>query len=120
MYDIIALPSRVVWPIVVLSILYVVAEDLLTRQLTLFRLSLIVVFGFFHGAEAASALQAIGVPAARLLSATLSFNGGVVGGELSALAASWLLVAVIKGRLRRIRMVRLKADTTTGARSVRL
>jgi HupE / UreJ protein len=99
MYDIIALPSRMVWPIVVLSIIYVVAEDLLTKQLTPWRLSLIVVFGFFHGAEVANALQAVGAPPARLLSATLSFTAGVVGGELSVLAASWLLVAAINGRL---------------------
>jgi hypothetical protein len=98
MYDIIALPSRMVWPIVVLSIIYVAAEDLLTRQLTPWRLSLIVVFGFFHGAEVGNALQAVGAPPARLLSATLSFNAGVVGGELSALAASWLVVAAVNSR----------------------
>jgi hypothetical protein len=99
MSDIIAVPSRVVWPIVVLSIVYVAVEDLLTRKLTAWRLSLIAVFGFFHGAEVADALQAMGAPPARLLSATLSFNAGVVGGELSALAASWLLVAAVSRRL---------------------
>ena len=98
MYDIIAVPSRMVWPIVVLSIVYVVIENLMTRRLTAWLLSLIFVFGLFHGIEAAAALRAVGASPARLLSATLSFSAGVVGGELSALAASWLLVAAINSR----------------------
>ena len=98
MYGVIALPERAVWPIVVVSIGYVVVENLVTRRLTPWRLILILVIGLFHGSQIAGTLRALGALPARLLSATLSFNAGVVGGELSALAAAFFLVAAATRR----------------------
>ena len=56
-------------------------------------------FGLFHGADAAGALRALGAPPAQLLPATVAFNAGILGGELSALAAICLIVLAVMRRL---------------------
>jgi HupE / UreJ protein len=97
-YGILHVPPRLVEQIVVLSIVYVVVENLVTRKLTLWRLALVLAFGVFHGAAVAGAFNALSAPPAGLFSALFWFNGGVVAGELSALVAAWLIAAILARR----------------------
>src|SRR5262245_57745778 len=59
---ILAATGRAVWPVIALSIGYVVIESLLTREVTRWRLTFIGVFGLFHGAQIAGAFSELGAP----------------------------------------------------------
>lgn len=99
-----AMPARVIPPVIVLSIVYVVTEGLLTRRLTPLRILLIGVFGFFHGAGLAGALNTLSAPPSAFVTALLAFALGAGLAEL--------VVAVVVSGFRRTRMSRLKPAPT--------
>ena len=92
MYGIVSLPSRVVEPLIALSIAYVAIENLVTRELKPWRLALVFMFGLLHGLGFAGVLRELGLPRDEFLTALLTFNLGVEGGQLTIIAAA--LVAV--------------------------
>ena len=49
MYEIVSIPSRIVEPLIALSIAYVAVENVLTNQLKPWRLALVFGFGLLHG-----------------------------------------------------------------------
>jgi hypothetical protein len=49
MYGIVSLPSRIVEPLIALSIAYVAIENVLTRELKPWRIALVFMFGLLHG-----------------------------------------------------------------------
>src|SRR5262249_25622395 len=57
MYGIVSLPSRVVEPLIALSIAYVAVENLITRELKPWRLALVFSFGLLHGMGFAGVLK---------------------------------------------------------------
>jgi hypothetical protein len=93
MYGILSLPSRIVEPLIALSIAYVAIENLLTRELKPWRLALVFMFGLLHGLGFAGVLRELGLPRDEFLTALLTFNLGVEGGQLTIIAAA--LVAVL-------------------------
>ena len=80
MYGIVSLPSRIVEPLIALSIAYVAIENLMTRELKPWRLALVFMFGLLHGLGFAGVLRELGLPRGEFLTALLSFNLGVEGG----------------------------------------
>ena len=95
MYGIVSLPSRVVEPLIALSIAYVAVENLFTRDLKPWRLALVFMFGLLHGLGFAGVLRELGLPRDEFLTALLTFNLGVEGGQLTIIAAAMLVVAPI-------------------------
>ena len=90
--------SRVIWPVVALSVAYVVVESLLTRKVTPGRLAFIFLFGLFHGAQLTSALSAVGTPPAQFAVASAAFAAAVITAEGAAMLAALVTVRAIRHR----------------------
>lgn len=94
-YGLLSLPSRIVEPLIALSIAYVAIENLVTRELKPWRLALVFTFGLLHGMGFAGVLRDLGLPRDEFLTALLTFNVGVEGGQLTVIAVALLLVAPV-------------------------
>jgi hypothetical protein len=92
-YGIVSLPSRIVEPLIALSIAYVAIENLVTRELKPWRLVLVFLFGLLHGLGFAGVLEDLGLPREEFLTALLTFNLGVEGGQLTVIAAALAVAA---------------------------
>jgi hypothetical protein len=92
MYGLIRLPSSVVEPLIAISIAYVAIENLFLSELKSWRIALVFCFGLLHGMGFAGALAELGLPRSEFLTALLSFNVGVEAGQLTVIAAAFLLV----------------------------
>jgi hypothetical protein len=92
-YGLVSLPSRIVEPLIALSIAYVAIENLVTRELKPWRLALVFTFGLLHGLGFAGVLRELGLPREEFLTALVTFNLGVEGGQLTVIAAALLLAA---------------------------
>ena len=93
MYGVVALPSRIVEPLIALSIAYVAIENLFTREVKPWRLALVFAFGLLHGMGFAGVLSDLGLPRGEFVTALLSFNVGVEAGQLTVLAIAAAAVA---------------------------
>ena len=94
MYGLVALPARVVEPMIAVSIAYVAIENLLTNELKPWRIALVFSFGLLHGMGFAGVLRDVGLQRIpQFLTALLSFNVGVEAGQLSVIAIAFALVA---------------------------
>ena len=89
---VIALPARVVEPLIALSIAYVAIENLVTRRLTPWRPALVFAFGLLHGLGFAGVLAELGLPETNRILALVSFNLGIEAGQLSVVALAYGLV----------------------------
>jgi HupE / UreJ protein len=106
-YGVLRLPSRVVEPLIALSIVYVAVENLVTERLRSWRIALVFAFGLLHGLGFAGALEALGLPEGERLLSLLSFNVGVELGQLAVvLPASGLLALATRSGIPRARIVR--------------
>lgn len=97
MKSLIVAPSAVVEPIIALSILFVVIENLLLTELKPWRILLVFMFGLIHGMGFASSLNEIGLPRNKFLVSILSFNVGVELGQISIILAVFLLIVLPLG-----------------------
>ena len=95
-YGILSLPSRIVEPLIALSIAYVAIENLVTRELKPWRLALVFMFGLLHGLGFAGVLRELGLPRDEFLTALLTFNLGVEGGQLTVIAAAMLAACAVR------------------------
>jgi hydrogenase/urease accessory protein HupE len=93
MWGLVALPAKVVEPMIAVSIAYVAIENLLTAELKPWRLALVFSFGLLHGMGFAGVLKDVGLPKSQFLPALISFNVGVEAGQLSVIAIAFLFVA---------------------------
>jgi hydrogenase/urease accessory protein HupE len=92
MLGIVSLPSRVVEPLIALSIAYVAVENLFTTELKPWRGALVFLFGLLHGLGFAGVLGELGVPPGQFTIALVSFNAGVEIGQLAVIALAMLAV----------------------------
>jgi len=83
------LPSRIVEPLIALSIVYVAAENLVTTELKPWRIALVFAFGLLHGMGFAGVLSELGLPRSERLTGLVSFNLGVEGGQLAVIALAF-------------------------------
>jgi hydrogenase/urease accessory protein HupE len=91
--DIVRIPSSIIEPAIAASIVYVAAENFLSRDIER-RWRDTFGFGLIHGFGFASALQEFGLPRSALVPALASFNIGV---EIGQIAIVSLIVPVLLG-----------------------
>lgn len=91
-YGYISLPSEIVEPLIALSIAYVGIENLLTKELHLWRSIVVFLFGLLHGMGFASVLTDLGLPRSEFVTALITFNIGVELGQISVIIIAFLLV----------------------------
>jgi hypothetical protein len=98
MYGVVALSSRIVEPLIALSIAYVAIENLVTGELKPWRVALVFAFGLLHGMGFAGVLSDLGLPRGEFVTALLSFNVGVEAGQLTVIAIAAAIVAGYRQR----------------------
>jgi hydrogenase/urease accessory protein HupE len=89
-YGVLSLPSKVVEPLIALSIVYVAVENVLRPRLTPWRVAVVFAFGLLHGLGFAGALHELGLPRSEFLTALVTFNVGVEGGQLAVIVLAFL------------------------------
>jgi hydrogenase/urease accessory protein HupE len=92
MYGIIAVPPRIVEPLIAFSIAYVAIENIFLSELKSWRVGLVFAFGLLHGMGFAGALKDLGLPRSEFVTALLTFNAGVEAGQLAVIGAAFILV----------------------------
>jgi hypothetical protein len=102
-YGVVSLPSRLVEPLIALSIVYVGVENAVSPRLRPSRIALVFAFGLLHGLGFAGVLAEMGLPERHHLLALLAFNVGVEIGQLAviALVAGALALWALRGGDRR-------------------
>ena len=92
MYNVIKPSSKIVEPLIALSIMYVALENIFSPKLKATRIGVVFLFGLVHGMGFAGALQQLGLPKASYLSSLIMFNVGVELGQLTIILAAYWLV----------------------------
>ena len=97
-FEVVALPSRVVEPLIALSIVYVAVENILTDRLTRWRPAVVFGFGLLHGLGFAGVLGQLGLPEQERLLGLLSFNVGIELAQLLVIAVALASVGWFRHR----------------------
>ncbi len=92
-YGLVSVSPRLVEPAIALSIAYVAIENLITSELKPWRVGIVFGFGLLHGMGFAGVLKELGLPRSQFLTALITFNVGVEAGQLTVIAAAFLLIA---------------------------
>jgi hypothetical protein len=93
-YGVVSLPSRIVEPLIAVSIVYVAIENVVHPKLSPWRVALVFGFGLLHGMGFAGVLSHLGLPRSEFLTALLCFNAGVELGQLTVILAAFLLIGL--------------------------
>jgi hypothetical protein len=101
MYGVVSLSPRIVEPAIALSIAYIAIENLMTNELKPWRVGIVFCFGLLHGMGFAGVLRDLGLPRREFLTALVSFNAGVEGGQLFVIS----IAAIVFARKWRSRVV---------------
>lgn len=91
MYHVINPPTNIVEPVIALSIMYVALENIFSPRLKKSRIAIVFLFGLVHGMGFASALGELGLPKNAYLTSLVMFNVGVELGQITVIAAAFLL-----------------------------
>jgi hypothetical protein len=83
---VLALPSRIVEPLIAVSIAFVAIENIVTGTVKPWRWLVVFCFGLVHGLGFAGALKDLHLPKGMILSPLLGFNSGVELGQLCVIA----------------------------------
>lgn len=97
-YGVFSLPPRVVEPLIAASIAFIAIENVCTTRLNPWRLFVVFGFGLVHGLGFASVLTELGLPRSEFLTALITFNLGVEGGQLAVVGMAALATAWCFGR----------------------
>jgi hypothetical protein len=93
MYHVITPPSKIVEPVIALSILYVALENIFSPRLKTSRIGVVFLFGLVHGMGFAGALGQLGLPKNAYLISLVMFNVGVELGQLTVILTAYFLLA---------------------------
>jgi hydrogenase/urease accessory protein HupE len=93
-FDVVRIPSAIVEPAIAASIVYVAVENLRTRKASE-RWREAFVFGLLHGFGFASALEELGLPKVKLITALAAFNCGVEIGQVLVVATAFGLLSAV-------------------------
>jgi len=93
MYGAVSVSPRIVEPAIALSIAYIAVENVIATRVKPWRVAVVFCFGLLHGMGFAGVLKELGLPRSQFLPALLSFNVGVECGQLTVIAAAFLLFA---------------------------
>jgi hypothetical protein len=92
MYGVFRLPSSVVEPLIAASIAFVAVENICTPELKPWRPLVVFGFGLIHGLGFSSVLLQLGLPRNDFAPALVAFNGGIELGQITVIAAAFLVV----------------------------
>lgn len=92
MYNVIKPSTKIVEPLIALSIMYVALENIFSPKLKPSRIGVVFLFGLVHGMGFAGALQQLGLPEKSYLVSLVLFNVGVELGQLTIILAAYFLV----------------------------
>jgi len=93
MYHVIHVPSKIIEPLIALSIMYVALENIFSPRLKASRIGVVFFFGLVHGMGFAGALGQLGLPQNAYLLSLVMFNVGVELGQLTVILLAWFLLA---------------------------
>ncbi|MGB0496848.1 MAG: HupE/UreJ family protein [Rubricella sp.] len=88
----VSVPPEIVEPLIAASIVYVAVENTVMREMKPWRTAIVFAFGLLHGLGFASVLGDIGLDPTRFVTGLIAFNIGVEIGQLSVIAAAFLLL----------------------------
>jgi hypothetical protein len=88
------IPATIVEPLIAASIVYVCVENLFQQRLTRWRPLVVFGFGLLHGLGFASVLTDIGLSPGHFVTGLIAFNLGVELGQLTVLAACFMLIGL--------------------------
>jgi hydrogenase/urease accessory protein HupE len=103
-------PSKVVEPIIALSIAAIAIENIFRPRYTHWRLAVVFLFGAFHGLGFASGLIERPIPKDSFLLALTGFNLGVEGAQLSIIALAFALTFWLKDETKYRRWIVIPAS----------
>lgn len=92
MYHVITPPSKIVEPVIALSIMYVALENIFSPRLKTSRIGIVFLFGLVHGMGFANALGQMGLPQNSYLSSLIMFNVGVELGQITVILLAFFLL----------------------------
>lgn len=99
--DVVRIPSAIIEPAIAASIVYVAVQNFTTREAGK-RWRETFLFGLLHGFGFANALEELGLPKVKLLTALAAFNCGVEIGQVLIVATAFgLLLAVDRWQISR-------------------
>jgi hypothetical protein len=93
MYHVITPPSRIIEPVIALSIMYVALENIFSPKLRPSRIGVVFVFGLVHGMGFAGALGNLGLPKDAYLIGLVMFNVGVELGQMTIILIAYFAMA---------------------------
>jgi len=93
-------PSKIVEPIIALSIAAVALENIFHPRYTNWRLVIVFVFGLVHGLGFASALKDLDLPPASLAIGLVGFNVGVECAQLAVITIAFVITAWLRDPVR--------------------
>jgi HupE / UreJ protein len=101
------LPSKIVEPMIAISIAYVGIENLWVKELKPWRIGLVFGLGLLHGMGFGSVMKELELPQGEILQPLIGFNLGVELGQMTVLAAAfaatfWLIKKPVFGPLRKM------------------
>ncbi len=98
MYDVVALPPRIVEPLIAVSIAHIAVENLFTSELKPWRPAVVFAFGLLHGLGFAGVLKELGLPRREFLTALITFNVGVELGQVTVIALALAATGFLRRR----------------------
>jgi hydrogenase/urease accessory protein HupE len=93
-YGVFSLKPSIVEPLIAVSIVFVAVENILSARVSPWRVAVVFGFGLLHGMGFAGVLSEQGLPRTEFLTALLSFNLGVEGGQLAVILSAFLLIGL--------------------------
>jgi len=92
-YQIITPPTKIIEPLIAISIMYVALENIFSPRLKASRIAVVFLFGLVHGMGFAGALGQIGLPKKDYLLSLVMFNVGVELGQITIILLAYFLLA---------------------------
>ena len=92
MYHVIAPATRIIEPLIAMSIMYVGLENIFSPKLKPARIGIVFLFGLVHGMGFAGALNQMGLPENAYLLSLIMFNVGVELGQITVILLAFFLL----------------------------
>lgn len=112
---VVALPARVVEPLIALSVAYVGIENALVDRMTRWRPAIVFGFGLLHGLGFAGVLGELGLPGQERLLALVAFNVGIELGQLAVIGAAAMTFGWFRSKRWYRRRLAIPASAGIGA-----
>ena len=93
MYHVITPPTRIIEPLIAISILFVALENIFSPRLKASRIGIVFLFGLVHGLGFAGALGQLGLPRNAYMLSLIMFNVGVEAGQITVILLAYFLLA---------------------------